>query len=165
VEVTADKKAKPEDRAFELPKRTFTTEFYVGVFSLIGMVCFGYLSINIAGMKIFKRGFYEVYTEFDNISGLKPGAQVEIAGVPVGEVSSINLDKTNAKVTMSIRDDVRLRQDDIVSVRTKGIIGDRYVKITPGGSEDLVPKGGRIEDSEPVMEFEDIIGKFIHKME
>lgn len=152
-------------KSFPVPKRTLTTEFFVGLFALIGLGCLAYLAIGIAGMILFKTGFYNIDAKFVNVSGLETGAAVEIGGVPVGDVTAIDLSDTFAKVTLSIRDDVKLRIDDMVSIRTKGIIGDRYVRITPGGSDELIPPGGSVENTESTVDIEEIIGKLIHKIE
>ncbi len=153
---------------FELPKRSFTVEFWVGIFTAFGVGCFAYLAINIAGIRISDSGLYKVQAEFDSVSGLKVGAPVEIAGVEVGEVTEILLNPKNptaALVSMQIKDAVQLRDDDIAAIRTKGIIGDRYVKLVPGGSTSYLKNGGKIGDTESAMEFEEIIGKFIHRFE
>lgn len=150
---------------FNLPKKKFTTEFVVGLFVLVGILCFAYLSINLAGMRMFKRDGYTVTAKFDNISGLMIGAPVEIAGVKVGEVSKIALDKTSALVTLEINRGVQIRDDDIASIRTKGIIGEKYIKVVPGGSDEVVPSGGRLSDTESAVDLEEIIGKVIHRME
>jgi len=150
---------------FVPPKKSFTTEFWVGVFALIGVLCFAYLAINIANIRLSNSGFYDVKAEFDSVSGLKVGAPVEIAGVEVGEVSDIALAATSALITLRIKDGVQLRDDDIAAVRTKGIIGDRYIKIVPGGSANFVPKGSKISDTESAVEFEEVIGKLIHRFE
>lgn len=150
---------------FVPPKRSFSVEFWVGVFALVGCGCFAYLAINIANMRLSNSGFYDVKAEFDSVSGLKVGAPVEIAGVEVGEVSDILLNDTSAVLTLQIRNNVKLRDDDIAAVRTKGIIGDRYIKIVPGGSTTAVTKGQKISDTESAVEFEEVIGKLIHRFE
>ena len=151
-------------KEFVAPNRTFTVELLVGVFMLIGVGCFAFLAINIAQMKFLQSGYYQLRAEFGNISGLELGAPVEIAGVPIGEVKEIALKDTAAVVTMAIRNDVNLRDDDIASIRTKGIIGDRYVRISPGSSDQIVPHGGAIKDTESTVDIEEVIGKFIHRM-
>lgn len=156
--------AESVEKKFVVPRRSFTVEFYVGLFMLFGVGCFAYLAVNIAKMKFVSTGYYEVTAEFGNISGLEPGAPVELAGVPIGEVKKISLKDTAAFVTLAIRDEVKLRDDDIASIRTKGIIGDRYVRISPGASEKEIKKGGSIADTESTVDIEEIIGKFIHKM-
>lgn len=148
-----------------LSKKKFTIEFIVGIFVLLGILSFAYLSINLAGMRLFKHDGYAVVAKFDNISGLLVGATVEIAGVKVGEVSKIALDKSSAMVTMGINNGVQMRDDDIASIRTKGIIGEKYIKIIPGGSDDIITSGGRLTDTESAVDFEEMIGKIIHRME
>ncbi len=119
-------------------------------------------------MRFSNSGRYTVQAEFDSVAGLKVGAPVEIAGVEIGEVVNITLGSVNevaAMVSLQINDSVKLRDDDIAAIRTKGIIGDRYVKIVPGGSKDIVKAGGNLSETESAVEFEEIIGKLIHKFE
>lgn len=139
-------------------------QFWVGVFVIIGLLCFSYLSINIANMKLSSSGFYAIQAKFNDISGLKNGAPVEIAGVKIGEVTKIALQDTLALVTMEIKDGYQLRDDDIAQIRTKGIIGDKYIRISPGGSEIILNHGDMISDTEPSVDFESIIGKFIYSL-
>lgn len=156
--------AEKSQSTFEMPEKSFTAEFWVGLFTLIGVGCFGYLAINLAGMRLSDVGFYDIVAEFDSVSGLKDGATVEIAGVVIGEVTSVTLNDTSALVSMKVKNEVKLRDDDIAAIRTKGIIGDRYVKISPGGSEEYLSNGSKLTDTESAVEFEEIIGKFIHGM-
>lgn len=153
------------ERNFELPKKSLNVEFWVGMFALMGMICVAYLSINIAGMKLSGAGYYRVAAVFTDISGLKVGSPVEIAGVSVGEVVGINLEDTEAQVTMEIKNSIKLRDDDIAQVRTKGIIGDKYIRISPGGSDDAILDGGTLTETESSIDFEEVIGKFIHSLE
>ncbi len=148
-----------------LKRKSLTTEFYVGLFALLGLLAFAYLAINIAGMKLLATNLYELTAEFDDVSGLEAGAPVEIAGVQIGEVWKIVLDSTTAKVSFRIFNDVELREDDIATIRTKGIIGDKYVKIVPGGSDEVIAKGGELTETESAVDFEDIIGKIVHRLE
>ena len=139
-------------------------QFWVGVFFIFGMLCFSYLAVNIAGMKFSNVGFYTVYAEFKDISGLKDGAPVEIAGVKIGEVKNISLNKTQALVTLQIKDEFEIRDDDIAQIRTKGIIGDKYIRLSPGGSDMIIKRDGYIADTESSVDFEEIIGKFIYSL-
>ncbi len=137
-------------------------ELAVGVFVLIGLVSLGYLSVRFAKMEMFGRGGYTVYAEFDNIGGLKPGASVEIAGVQVGRVKNITLTEDYlARVEMVIDRSVKLQEDAIVSIKTKGLIGEKYVEITPGGSEEIVAEGGKLSETESAIDIEDIISRFV----
>ena len=119
-EVSAPTQSTPP-RA-ELPKRTFTLEFLVGIFMMVGVAAVGYLSVGLGGLDIMSSTRYSVIAQFDNISGLKYGASVEIAGVPIGEVSNISLKDPIALVTLQITQDDRLKDDDLASISTKGII-------------------------------------------
>jgi len=137
-------------------------ELGVGIFVLIGLTCLGYLAVHLGKMEVFGQG-YQVSARFDNISGLKTGAAVEVAGVDVGRVESIQVTPDNrAKITLSINPDVVLKEDAIASIRTKGIIGDKYVKLSPGYAEKTIPPGGKIRDTESALEWEEIITQYIH---
>jgi phospholipid/cholesterol/gamma-HCH transport system substrate-binding protein len=146
------------------PKRTFTLEFIVGIFALIGCLAAGYLAVGLGGLQISNSGRYDLIAEFDNISGLQAGASVEIAGVPIGEVTQIYLNDSLANVVMSIDNAITLTDDDIAAIRTKGIIGDRYVKISRGGTGQQLTPGTLFKQTESVVDIEDIIGKIVHSM-
>lgn len=154
-----------EKKKVDLPKRSFTAEFWVGIFTILGCLCFAYLAINLASIRLTNSGYYSVSAVFSNVAGLKKGAPVEIAGVQVGDVQRIDLEDTYAKVTLQIRNEIPLRDDDIAQIRTKGIIGDKYVKLSPGGSPDHIEAGGVLTETESAVEFEDILGKFIHSLD
>ncbi len=158
-----EKKSSEAAPEIRLPARGFSVEFFVGVFALIGIACAGYLSVGLAGIQIFASDTYELRAKFDNISGLKHGASVEIAGVPVGEVADIVLEDPVAVIIMRIHKGIKIRDDDIFLIRTKGIIGDRYVKISRGASDVFIPEGGTVsEKGESIVDIEDLLGKFVH---
>jgi phospholipid/cholesterol/gamma-HCH transport system substrate-binding protein len=137
-------------------------EIPVGIFVLIGLVCLAYLAVHLGEMELFGRG-YRVTAEFDNISGLKVGAPVEVAGVEVGRVEAIQVTKDDlARLVLSLNKGVKIHDDAIASIRTKGIIGDKFVKLSPGSSDRLIPPGGKIRDTESAVEWEELISKFIH---
>lgn len=150
--------------ALAVPKRSFSLEFFVGLFAMAGVGAAAYLAVGLAGLELSSRDTYLIYAEFDNISGLKYGASVEIAGVPIGEVSAISLKDPVAKVTLKLNRSVKLKDDDIASIRTKGIIGDRYVKISRGGSDKYIEEGGTMTETESVIDIEDVIGKVVHSL-
>ncbi len=107
-------------------------ELAVGVFVLAGLACLTYLAVHLGKMEVFGGGF-KVVADFDNISGLKKGAAVEVAGVEIGRVESIRLTPGDrAQVAMSIQPGIKLTDDTIASIRTKGIIGDKFIKISLG---------------------------------
>jgi len=142
-----------------------TLEISVGIFVLLGIICLGYLSIKLGKMELFGGDSYGVTANFDSVSGLRPGASVEIAGVEVGRVDRIALDPKDgftARVILRINSGIELQDDVIASVRTRGIIGDKFVQLKPGGSDRLLRNGGRIRDTESSIDFESLISKYIH---
>jgi phospholipid/cholesterol/gamma-HCH transport system substrate-binding protein len=142
--------------------RKANVEIGVGIFVLVGIACLTYLAVHLGSWDMLKRG-YRVYAVFDNISGLKVGSSVEVAGVEVGRVQGIQITpNAQAKLTLSLREDVVLREDTIASIRTKGIIGDKFVKLTPGYGEETIPPEGRIRDTESAIEIEELLARFIH---
>jgi phospholipid/cholesterol/gamma-HCH transport system substrate-binding protein len=146
------------------PRKVLTVEFMVGLFMLAAVLASAWLAVGLGEVKLLGSNSYTIYAEFDNISGLKSGASVEIAGVPVGEVSNISLKDPAARITLKINNGVPIHDDDIAAIRTKGIIGDRYVKISRGGSSSNVKVGGTLYDTEGVVDIEDIIGKIVHSL-
>lgn len=140
-------------------------ETVVGIFVLIGILCLSYLSIKLGKMELLGGDYYEVYAEFDAVSGLKSGASVEIAGVEVGRVARIVLEPKNqdrAQVYLRIRSGVKLTDDVIASVRTRGIIGDKFILLKPGGADRLLTAGGRIRETESAVDLEELLSKYIH---
>jgi phospholipid/cholesterol/gamma-HCH transport system substrate-binding protein len=137
-------------------------ELTVGIFVLLGLACLAYLAVNLGKMEIFGRG-YQIFANFDNVSGLKTGAAVEVAGVEVGRVDSIRLTSFfQARVGMKLHTGLKVHDDAIASIRTKGIIGDKFVKLSPGNSEKLVPAGGKIINTESSIDLEELISSYIH---
>jgi phospholipid/cholesterol/gamma-HCH transport system substrate-binding protein len=137
----------------------------VGVFVLIGILCLSYLSINLGKVELLGGDYYRIAAIFDSVSGLKPGASVEIAGVAVGSVEKISLDpkqQGRARVGLKMRSSVKLQDDVIASVRTRGIIGDKYILLKPGGSDTLIRSGGTIRETESAIDLEDLLSKYIH---
>ena len=139
----------------------FSTEVIVGIFVLVGILALAYLSIQLGEVQVLQPERYQVSAEFDSVAGLKPGATVEIAGVPIGTVEKIVLHDYRALVKMSIVSSVKLQEDAIASVVTRGIIGDKYIQITPGGSDRLIPPGGKIRDTESAIDLEGLIRKYV----
>jgi len=159
-----DRSPTPDAAEIAVPRRSFSVEFIVGLFTLAALGCAAYLAVGLGDVELFGGSKYNIYAEFDNISGLQVGASVEVAGVKVGDVSAIRLEDPQAVVTLRLNRAVRIREDDVVSIRTKGIIGDRYVKISRGSSEKYIPENGRITETESIVDFEDVIGKIVHNL-
>jgi phospholipid/cholesterol/gamma-HCH transport system substrate-binding protein len=138
-------------------------EMAVGIFMLIGIACVGYLTIQLGKMQWIGDNFYALEARFKSAAGLKAGSQVEIAGVQVGQVDSIRFDpdRQMAKVRLKIQKNIVLTDDVIASVKTSGLIGDRYIKLTPGGSELVLKSGDQITETESAIDFEELISKYV----
>lgn len=140
--------------------RKFDLELSVGLFILAGIICLGYLSIRLAKMEVLGTDGYQVYAVFTDVGGIKEGASVVIAGVDVGRVKNISMEDYKAKIILMLPHDLELSDDTIASVKTKGLIGEKYIQLTPGGSEEMIPEGGRIWETEPAVDLEQLISKF-----
>ena len=141
--------------------KKFDLELAVGLFIIAGIVCLGYLSIKLGKMEIVGQRGYEIYGVFSNVGGLKVGSSVEIAGVNVGRVKSITLETYQANVVLNLPKGLKIQEDAIVSVKTKGLIGEKYIEITPGGSDKIIKPGGRIRETRPAIDMEELISKFV----
>ncbi len=141
----------------------FKLELSVGFFMLIGLSALAYIAIRLGDFEILETERYHLDARFVSSSGLKPGAFVEIGGVRIGKVSDIELDRESYEsvVHLELEDDVALQDDAIASIRTEGIIGDKFVKITPGGSEIMLPTGAEILETESSISLEELISKYI----
>jgi phospholipid/cholesterol/gamma-HCH transport system substrate-binding protein len=136
-------------------------ELSVGLFIIAGIICLGYLSIKLGKMEVLGSRGYEVYALFSNSGGLKTGSSVVIAGVDVGRVKGITLEDYQARVTLNLPENVNIQEDAIASIKTRGLIGEKYIEITPGGSEKLIPPGGRIRETQPAVDLEELISNFV----
>lgn len=137
------------------------TEISVGVFMVLGMACLVYLSVNLGGVALFGSDTYTIEARFRSVEGLEPGASVEIAGVPVGKVKQIRLEENEARVLMEIKNSTKISDDTIASVRTKGIIGDKFIKLAPGWSEDYLSDHDVLMDTESAISIEELVNKYL----
>lgn len=141
--------------------RKFDLELAVGIFMIVGMVCLAYLTIKLGQLEVFGDKGYEIQAVFSSSGGLKTGSSVVIAGVEVGRVKNVVLDDYEARVTMSIPLEVKIQEDAIASIKTKGLIGEKYVEISPGGLDENLEPGGVIRDTQPPIDIEQLISKYI----
>lgn len=114
-------------------------------------------------MEVFGSNSYTIEAQFSSVQGLRNGANVEIAGVQVGRVSAITLDPESyvAKISMKINKDIALSDDTMASIKTSGLIGDKFIELTPGGSDDLLAEGSSITDTEPPVDLIALISKYV----
>lgn len=144
-------------------RRSPTRDFAVGLFVLAGLAALAYMSLGVGGFTYTGLTGLDLHAEFDEIGGLKPRAPVVISGVKVGVVENIRLDKDyRARVDFTLDPTLKLPADTTASIVTSGLLGDRYVSLQPGGDEQLLGPGDRIEFVESAFMLERMIGKLIH---
>lgn len=137
-------------------------ELIVGVFVLAGLLAVAYLALRIGAGALVGGDSYTLKARFNNAGGLNPGSNVVIAGVPVGRVESIKLNAKDysALVELSVRSDVKLPVDSIASIKTSGLIGDKFLALSPGGEDAMLPAGALISDTESTLDLESLISRF-----
>jgi phospholipid/cholesterol/gamma-HCH transport system substrate-binding protein len=138
-------------------------DFIVGCFVLVGLAAIAYLSVSVGGLSYAGPGGLELYATFDETGGLKARAPVVVAGVKVGQVEAINLDKNaRARVRLNIDKSLSVPTDTTASIVTSGILGDRFISLQLGGEEQLLKSGEEISFTESAVLLERLIGKLIH---
>ncbi len=141
--------------------KRFDLEFSVGIFIIIGIICLGYLSVKLARMEILGDEGVTLIASFSDIGGLKQGAQVEIAGVSIGRVTGISLEDYRARVVLSIDPDIQIQEDAIARIKTKGLLGEKFVDIMPGGSDVILSDNEKIRETQPPIDIQELISKFV----
>jgi phospholipid/cholesterol/gamma-HCH transport system substrate-binding protein len=135
-------------------------EIAVGIFVILGGVALAYLSASIAGVGLMRPDAQHIHARFASVGQLKEGAQVKLAGVPVGEVESIRLADYAAETVLAVDKGVDLPQDTMASVRSEGLLGESFVLLRPGAEEANIPDGGRIQTTEPAIDLVDMFVKY-----
>ncbi|MGE0386422.1 MAG: outer membrane lipid asymmetry maintenance protein MlaD [Gammaproteobacteria bacterium] len=138
-------------------------EIAVGLFMIAALACAAWLATRAGQLPFADAGRYTLSARFTSVSGLREGAAVEMAGVRVGSVRAIRFDPRHfeAVVELSLDRAVQLRSDAIASIRTAGIVGDRFVKISQGGAEQVLAPGEEIDSTEPAILIEELIAKYV----
>ena len=137
------------------------TEIIVGIFVLAGIICLGYLAIRLGKLELFGTQGYVVFADFVSVAGIKLGDPIEIAGVRIGKVEAIGLADDRARLTLRVSEGIKLQDDVIASVRARGLIGDKFVLVTPGASDKIIAPGGKIRETDSPPDIPDLIGKFV----
>ncbi len=142
--------------------KKYSIETTVGIFVVIGLVCVGYMTIKLGKVSFFGSDTYPLYARFATVSGLRVGSAVETYGIQVGSVTSLSIDadKQMGVVGMKINKGVKVYDDATATIKTSGLIGDKYVKLDPGGAGEPLKPGGMITQTSVPADIEDLIGKY-----
>ena len=137
-------------------------ETAVGIFVVLGLLSVGYMTVKLGHVSLFGGHSYALFARFTSVAGLKTGSNVTMYGLQVGQVERLAMDqdKQMALVELRIQRGVKIYEDAIASIRTEGLIGDRYVSIDPGGGADVLKPGGTIIETQPPVEISELIGKY-----
>ena len=131
-------------------------------FLVIGVLSLFYLFTRLGEADFGHGGGYIIRADFVNAGGLKPGSPVELAGVPIGHVTAIHLDGARAQVSLKLRDSIPVQNDAIASIHTKGLLGERYITISPGGSNELIKPGGKLRETESPLDLPGLLSVYVN---
>ena len=142
--------------------KKYSIETAVGIFVVIGLICVGYMTIKLGKVSLFGDDTYPIYARFASVSGLRVGSSVEIYGIQVGTVTSLDIDseKQMGVVGMTISKGMKVYDDAAATIKSAGLIGDKYVKIDPGGAGVVLKPGGMMTQTSVPADIEDLIGKY-----
>jgi phospholipid/cholesterol/gamma-HCH transport system substrate-binding protein len=142
--------------------KKYAMETTVGIFVVLGLLCIGYMTVKLGHVSILGEDMYPLFAHFTNVGGLRAGSPVDMLGIEVGRVEKLSMDQKTqrAVVEIRIRKDIKVYDDAIASVKTAGLIGDRFLSIDPGGGGELLPPGGTITDTQSALDIVDLVGKF-----
>ena len=142
--------------------RKMTLETVVGIFLTVGLALVGYMTVQLGHVSLFDDDSYSLTARFTSVTGLRAGSPVYMLGLEVGRVEKLVMDQKNqrAAVTIRIKKGIDVYDDAIASIKTEGLIGDRYLSINPGGGGDLLKPGGVITETQSPVDIGDLIGKY-----
>ena len=142
--------------------KRYAMETAIGIFVLVGLFCVGYMTVKLGKVSLFGDTSYPLLARFTSVTGLRVGSSVTMFGIEVGRVERLTMDqdKQMALVELRIQRGVKIYDDAIASIRTEGLIGDRYVSIDPGGGGDVLKPGGSIIETQPPVDISELIGKY-----
>lgn len=142
--------------------KKYTHETIAGIFVLIGLICVAYMTAKLGNVSLLGDGNYTLYARFTSVSGLRVGNPVEMLGLEIGQVSGFDMDQENlqAIAELKIHKGIKIYDDAIASIKTAGLIGDKYIQIDPGGGGELLKNGGLITETESPVDIGELISKY-----
>ena len=142
--------------------KKYSKETVVGIFVVIGLACIGYMTVKLGNVGFLGDNTYSLFAKFNTVTGLREGNPVNMLGLEIGKVEKFTLDQENqqVKVEFKINKGIEIYDDAIASVKTEGLIGDKYVAVDPGGGGDLLANGDSITDTNSPTDIMDLISKY-----
>ncbi|MBW1901930.1 MAG: outer membrane lipid asymmetry maintenance protein MlaD [Deltaproteobacteria bacterium] len=142
--------------------KKYSNETAVGIFVIIGLLCVGYMTVKLGDVSLFGDDTYSLYARFNSVSGLRAGNTIEMLGIEIGRVAGLEMDQEDqvAVVELKIKKGIKIFDDGIASIKTAGLIGDKYVSIDAGGLDEILNPGDTITDTESPVDIGDLISKY-----
>jgi phospholipid/cholesterol/gamma-HCH transport system substrate-binding protein len=142
--------------------KKLSMETVVGIFVVAGLICVGYMTVKLGKVSFLGNDQYTVYARFPSVSGLREGSPVEIHGIEVGTIGRLTIDQEKQMALAALRIDlgVKIFDDASATIKTAGLIGDKLIKIDPGGSGEVLRDGGTITETSTPPDMEELIGKY-----
>jgi phospholipid/cholesterol/gamma-HCH transport system substrate-binding protein len=142
--------------------KKYTMETTVGIFLVFGLICIGYMTVKLGHVNLWGDNAYPLFARFTTVTGLRTGSLVYISGIEVGRVERLTMDqeKQKALVELRIKNDIKIHDDAIASIKTEGLIGDMYISIDPGGAGDPLKPGATITETQPPVDVTELISKY-----
>lgn len=137
-------------------------ETTVGIFLVFGLLCIGYMTVKLGHVSFLGDSSYPLSARFTSVTGLRAGSPVYMLGIEVGRTERLTMDQKNQKAIVEIRiqKGIKVYDDAIASIKTEGLIGDKYLNIDPGGAGALLEPGGIITETQPGVDVSELIGKY-----
>jgi phospholipid/cholesterol/gamma-HCH transport system substrate-binding protein len=142
--------------------KKYTQETVVGIFVVVGLFAIAYMTVKLGNVGFLGENSYTLYAKFNKVTGLRVGNPVAMLGLNIGRVQSFKLDQDDQLVVVDFKIDngIKIYDDAIASIKTEGLIGDKFVSIDPGGSGDLLKNGDTITDTESPTDIMDLVSKY-----
>ena len=142
--------------------KKYSKETLVGIFVVIGLVCIGYMTVKLGNVGFFGESTYSLYAKFNTVTGLREGNPINMLGLEIGRVQKFTMDQENQQVLVEfkINKGIEIYDDAIASIKTEGLIGDKYVAVDPGGGGDLLANGDSITDTNSPTDIMDLVSKY-----
>lgn len=142
--------------------KKYAMETTVGIFLIFGLIIIGYMTVKLGHVSLFGDDTYKLLARFTSVSGLRAGSTVDMLGIEIGRVERLSIDQKDQKavVEMNIKKNIKIYDDAIASIKTEGLIGDKYLSIDPGGGGDLLHPGGTITETQPALDIESLVSKY-----
>lgn len=142
--------------------KKYAMETTVGVFLFVGLLLIGIMTVKLGHVSFFSEKTYPLSARFTSVTGLRVGSPVYIFGIEVGRVERLTMDQKDRKaaVDLQIKQGIKVYDDAIATIKTEGLIGDKYLGIDPGGAGELLNPGGTITETQPDLDLADLIGKY-----